>query len=217
MKWKRPIAKLFGTNRRTAKMLAAHDLTKRASWLVKVGWFESVYQRAAVNGQGEAIPWITYAATAFMEPRLRTEMAVFEYGSGNSTIWWANRVARVVSCEHDAAWHQKMSPHLPDNVEYVFAELNDGYVGVIARHEGEFDIVVIDGRERVRCADKAIDALKGDGVMIWDNSDRDKYQSGYALLHDRGFRRIDFWGAGPIVAYGWCTSVFYRANNCLRI
>jgi hypothetical protein len=36
-------------------------------------------------------------------------MSVFEYGSGGSTLFFCDRVKRVVSVEHDAAWHQMVS------------------------------------------------------------------------------------------------------------
>jgi hypothetical protein len=45
---------------------------------------------------------------------------VFEYGSGNSTLWW---VRRVVACEHDAGWARRLSPDLPANVELMVQEL----------------------------------------------------------------------------------------------
>ena len=81
----------------------------------------------------------------------------------------------------------------------------------------EFDCVVIDGRDRVNCARHALGALTAGGVIVWDNSDRDCYQEGFDFLRDHGFRRIDFWGLGPINAYPWCTSIFYRDGNCLGL
>lgn len=197
--------------------MALHDLTKSSNYLDKVGWRESVYQKASVDQQGEAIPWITYPALAFIEPRLHTEMAIFEYGSGNSTIWWAKHVAQVVSCEHDAIWHRKMVPLLPENVQYIYAELNDGYPEVILQYQREFDIVVIDGRKRVQCVRNAMGAMKPDGVIIWDNTNRDRYQPGIEYLHANGFRQVDFWGMVAIVNELSCTSVFYRPDNRLGI
>jgi hypothetical protein len=217
MNWKRPIARLLKKRRKTARLLASHYLLKEQSYLVKIGWYESVYQQASVDGQGEAIPWLTYPSIAFIGPRLRSDMEVFEYGSGNSTIWWASRVAHVHSCEHDPLWHSKMAPQLPANVVYMQASLGAGYCEVIKRHTKQFEIVVIDGRERVQCVKNSLDALNDNGVIIWDNTDRGKYCPGIDFLLEAGFRRLDFWGISPIVELESCTSVFYRSNNCLNI
>ncbi|HAY39752.1 MAG TPA: FkbM family methyltransferase, partial [Desulfobacteraceae bacterium] len=80
-----------------------------------------------------------------------------------------------------------------------------------------FNIIVIDGRDRVNCAKNSLKALKGDGVIIWDNSEREYYQEGYSYLIQNGFRRLDFEGLGPIGIREWCTSIFYRDNNCFEI
>lgn len=63
----------------------------------------------------------------------------------------------------------------------------------------------------------SIKTLKDDGVIIWDNSDRVNYQEGYDFLLANGFKRLDFWGIGPVNSYSWCTSIFYRKENCLKI
>ena len=43
-----------------------------------------------------------------MVPRLvRPNLRVFEYGCGNSSLWWAQRVEKVVSVEHDEAWYRR--------------------------------------------------------------------------------------------------------------
>ena len=48
-------------------------------------------------------------------------------------------------------------------------------------------------------------------------TDRVIYQEGYEFLLTNGFKRLDFWGMGPINPYSWCTSIFYRKENCLEI
>ena len=78
-------------------------------------------------------------------------------------------------------------------------------------------MIVIDGRERVCCTLNSLRALKEEGVIIWDNSDRPQYSEAYEFLVSKGFNRIDFYGMGPISAHSWCTSVFYKDKNCLNI
>ena len=213
------ILKLVRKSRIMSDMLAIYRLWRRSSYLRQVGWFDSSSNRMPIDRKGRHIPWFTYGAVQFLEPRIKEWMTVFEYGSGNSTIWWSRRVSQVVSCEHDGDWYKRMIPELAGNVEYVHCDLQCGpaYSKVILRYRGKFDIIVIDGRDRVNCAKNSLPALKPSGIVIWDNSNRKKYQDGYDHLTGNGFKRIDFAGLGPINAKGWCTSIFYRTANWLAI
>ncbi|HZP02729.1 MAG TPA: hypothetical protein VFD30_20945 [Terriglobia bacterium] len=76
--------------------------------------------------------------------------------------------------------------------------------------EGSFDVIVIDGAERVSCAREAVPRLKQDGIIIFDNSDRPAYQKGVELLHAARLGRIDFYGFVPVYGVVSCTSVFIR-------
>lgn len=53
-------------------------------------------------------------------------MAVFEYGSGNSTIFWASRAKEVISVEHDELWHNKMKQEFLKqgftNIKYILSQ-----------------------------------------------------------------------------------------------
>jgi len=192
---------------------------RRHSHLREAGWFRSFRAGMPVDAQGMPLPWYTYSSITFIAGRLQPSMSVFEYGSGNSTLWWSRHVAQVSSCEHDPEWHATMRPKLPANAECVLVELaeGDGYASTITHNDRRYDVVVIDGRHRNRCARFAPGALSDGGVIVWDNSDRPEYREGFDLLTSAGFRRIDFWGMGPINAYTWCTSVFYRSGNCFGI
>ncbi len=144
-------------------------------------------------------------------------MTVFEYGSGNSTRWWCNRVFKVTSCEHDLNWHQLLKEKLPPNIEYLYRELVSGGEYSQAVLGGAYDIIVIDGRDRINCAVHAVKALNENGIIVWDNTERDEDRQGYSFLISNGFKRLDFEGHGPIGAHHWCTSIFYRDHNLLDI
>src|SRR4051812_14883663 len=45
------------------------------------------------------IPWFSYAAIDFLDAALRTNMTVFEYGSGGSTLFFAKRAKSVFTVE----------------------------------------------------------------------------------------------------------------------
>jgi hypothetical protein len=205
--------------RHTLEDLRSLERLWRHSYLRSAGWFTSYSTQKAVDGNGCPIPWFTYCATEFLKMRLKSDVAVFEYGSGSSTQWWSKRAARVVSCEHDAQWYQIMKGKLSPAVEYHFIELQPGgdYGKFILNYCDAFDVIVIDGRDRVNCAKNCLDALRKNGVVIWDNADREKYSEGYDYLMGKKFRRLDFVGMGPIAAIGWSTAIFYRQSNCLGL
>lgn len=198
------------------KMLTTLDLWP---YLEAKGWARSREERLPVDRDGNCLPWYTYPTISFLANRIKPDMVVFEYGSGYSTLWWSQRVARVTSCEHSPKWHDLLKARMPANVDYIFCPLDtDGaYCRVVAPFKSEFDCIVIDGRDRVNCAKQCLGALKEDGVVIWDNSERERYEEGYAFLLQNGFRRLDFWGLGPFNTEEWCTSVFYRDVNCFGI
>lgn len=72
------------------------------------------------------IPWITFEAREFIQAGLRQDMTVFEYGTGGSTLFFADRVRRVVSVENDAEWAATMRQLLENennrNVELRLVE-----------------------------------------------------------------------------------------------
>lgn len=194
-------------------------LMRRAGLLKEDGWYRSFREEASVDIDGNPLPWITYPAIEFLKRRITPEMSVFEYGSGGSTLWWAARVNEVISVEHDKEWYKKMAPIVPDNVNINHIELEYGgaYAGKVKGYVNKFDIVVIDGRDRVNCAINSLTALKKTGVIVWDNSDREEYDKGYQFLIDHGFKKIEFIGLAPICIFKAETSVFYRPDNCLGI
>jgi len=201
-----------------SKLLTVRSLVQ-GGYLRDKGWIRSALDSMPVDAAGQPIPWYTYGSIDFLAARVHAEMNVFEYGSGNSTLWWSRRTRRVVSCEHDAGWYDALKSKLPANVDYSHVRLADdgAYARAISLRTEQFDVIVIDGRDRVNCARSSLPSLSPSGVIVWDNSDRTEYDTGYRFLQANGFRRLDFWGMGPINTYGWCTSVFYRPLNCLGI
>lgn len=183
------------------------------------GWFISWSKKGAYNSNEEPIPWITYPSHEYIKKNLPPSISVFEYGSGNGTLWWASVAKEVISCEHDKEWFQKMSVAIPQNAKIIFAELDiDGtYSKVILRYKNKFDIVVIDGRERVACAINCLPSLTDEGVLIFDDSDRDYYADAFNFLHQKGFRRVDFIGMAPGLLLKCQTSIFYRDNNIFNL
>lgn len=186
------------------------------SALTEEGWFQSYHSKQSVDAQGAPLPWCTYPFLDFIKNRLQKDWLVFEYGSGNSTRWFASRVGQVYAAEHHPDWLQKVQPLLPANATLLACTESDYAESIL--HSGQrFHLVLIDGIRREACAQFALQALEEEGVVVLDNSDRAAYQSIFELLEAAGFKHIDFWGMCPIIAAKSCTTVFYRSHNCLSI
>lgn len=189
-----------------------------AGYLRDKGWMQSFYSKRSVDAAGKPLPWLTYPLIDFLAPRLNKSMDVFEFGAGNSTHWFAEKVAQVHAVEHENEWVKILiSQGLPANAQLHLRPLNEGYASLVAELSIDFDIILIDGRMRNACTKHAVKALKPNGVIIFDNSDRLDYDESYAFLIENDFKRIDFWGISPITPITTCTSVFYRKHNVLAI
>jgi len=162
---------------------------------------------------------MNYAVISFLKDRLDKNMRLFEYGSGYSTLFYSSLVKSVVSVEYDKEWYETISGKAGDNVRLIYQPLGSGddYCSTIKREAGEFDVVIIDGRERVKCAINSWSALSESGVIVFDDSERLRYAEGLAMLRENGFRSIFFEGLKPKGIAMGRTSIFYRKNNCLEI
>ena len=88
------------------------------AYLKPLGWDRSVVSRQAEDRDGP-VPWITYPALRMLERVVRPHFRVFEYGAGNSSLWWAARVAEVVAVEHDPIWAELVATRAPANLRVL--------------------------------------------------------------------------------------------------
>lgn len=188
------------------------------SALRKAGWFRSAEEGHCVDAGGQAVPWFTYPSIEFLGPRIPATAQVFEFGMGNSTLWWARHAQHVATCEGDKGWLDRISKVMPGNVETIYADPASDDYPAAARNRGKpIDILVIDGRRRVDSCVMSLPQLSRQGVVVWDNAERERYSPGFDALAEAGFKRLDFWGLGPLHVQRWVTSVFYRPDNILGI
>jgi uncharacterized membrane protein YbhN (UPF0104 family) len=144
------------------------------------------------------VPWWTFEAADAVDAFLRERPGarVFEWGAGASTLWLARRAGTVTSVEHDADWAASLEPMLPDNaaVRLVapgpagagavrsekpgFEGLDFGdYVAAIDDVPGDFDLIVVDGRARAACLDRALTRVTPGGIVVLDNVERARYRA----------------------------------------
>ncbi|MEO7412904.1 MAG: SAM-dependent methyltransferase [Opitutaceae bacterium] len=167
-----------------------------------------------LDGAGQETPWYTYPAIEYLRQLDFSNLAVFEFGSGNSTIYWAKRCERLASVENDQAWYEKMKGKLPAKVSYRYEPDPAAYVATCGSYGTKFDVIVIDGRHRFECAKAALSCLRSTGFIILDNSDWHERSS--KLLRDADLIEVDFSGFGPVNDYTWTTSFYFTRSVQLK-
>jgi predicted O-methyltransferase YrrM len=140
-----------------------------------------------INKEFRARPWLVAASIRYLEKRISKTSSVLETGAGGSTFWFARLAASVVTFEHAPEWFAKVKKELEtrkiENVRLVFAP-EYPQTG-IPLNLGEFDVILIDGRGRVRSIETAVDLLKKGGIFVLDNAERERYRVGVRLLNQR--------------------------------
>ena len=188
-------------------------------YLIDVGWFNAFTIGEPVDKNLEPLPWLTYSFIDFITERLSKEFNVFEFGSGNSTLFFAERVKQVSSVEHNREWYNKLKSKIPVNSNLILSksDCSEDYIAVLKQSDKKFDLIIIDGIHRADCCLSASNYLTDKGVIILDDSEREQYSEGIEKLINEGFKRIDFWGISPGYLYKKDTTVFYKTQNCLGI
>lgn len=177
------------------------------------------------------VPWWTYRAVDVVEAYLSglatrsKPVRVFEYGSGASTLWLAKRADEVHSVEHHREFGEHLRPSLAPlaNVDFRIVEPvpSDapvvgsrkegaagldfaGYVAGIDDVPGEFSLIVIDGRAREACLERARHRLEPGGVIVFDNTRRRRYRE---AIQRSGMAERRLTGLTPTLPYPDQTSI----------
>lgn len=211
-------------------LLRALDRSEKKSAL----WLRSLFSIYDSNDMVALdTPWWTFAAIERVEHFLigrKGAAQVFEFGAGASTVWLAKRAASVVSVEHDTDFMTSMEKNFSqhDNVRvmlvppghamgaeseirsqrkgYGSSDFTD-YVSSIDQIQGEFDVIIIDGRARSACLAAAAARLSPSGIIVFDNSNRREYREAIAVsgLHATVYR-----GLAPALPYPSETTILRR-------
>lgn len=149
---------------------------------------------------GVRLPWLPFTLLDFLDDYVTSSSRIFEYGGGGSTAWFTAHAGHVTTVEHDEKWFQELSAALQSpklDLRYAVADGPDSaYVRAIDdQGDASIDVVVVDGRERVACLKRATSKVRPGGLLILDDSDREKYASAEQVM--RNWDRRVFEGLVP--------------------
>lgn len=148
------------------------------------------------------LPWITDGATDFIENiifernKLDKETRIFEFGSGNSTLYFLSRGCQVTSVDHDEEWSAKVLQSAQafgygDKLKLITAKRPYHHL----YQDSDIDITIIDGRDRVKCFQHVLENMKNNKqIIVFDNTERldYKYSDAIPLIKQYGLHAIHF-------------------------
>lgn len=110
---------------------------------------------------------------------LKPTHKMFEWGCGGSALYFSKYVNLYRSVEHNIQWYEKIRPLINNNTELYHVDNQEeytNYINHISNFADIYDAILIDGRERVRCAIKAKKYLTTTGVLfVHDFFNRPRY------------------------------------------
>lgn len=181
-------------------------------------WFSSLFAIYETDRMiALDLPWWNVAATREIEQHLAAcgNARVFEYGSGASTVWLAQRCGEIVTVEHDKEWLDKFQRQTKghDNVSLLHRPIDNGpgkYVNAINEFDGKFDVIVIDGRHRSACLETAASRLSANGIVVFDDSGRSRYRD---AIEKSALKEARHFGRSYCVPYPDYTSLLHHGER----
>jgi predicted O-methyltransferase YrrM len=143
------------------------------------------------------LPYMNTVEILYLLQFLNRDQSILEIGGGKSTIFFSRLVKKVTTLEHNEEWFyriKEMVTEVKNNhscefhlvlPNYLHQGLNpaepgqfDNYVDFLSTLEKKsFDLVLVDGRDRVRCFEKSIPLVKPGGlIIIHDFWNRERYK-----------------------------------------
>lgn len=105
-------------------------------------------------------PWYTGPCLEFLEGLDLEGKRIFEFGAGDSTLWYRAKGAIVYGVDND---------HTYCHIGIEYKRFYPEYCEVIRNYITPFDIVIIDGEWRDECTEYALKAMAPGSLLIIDN------------------------------------------------
>ncbi len=186
-------------------------------WQKDFGIEKTIDEKVCVDRDGNPVPWYTYPAIEYLAQFDYSDKKVFEFGCGNSSLFWAKRAKKVVSVEDNTTWFEKWKREFKEpNLDIRWRDEGEGYPNAIFEDSEDYDVIVVDGKMRAECAAAAVERLAPGGMIILDDSDRintsQEYVQAVENLKKGNYLQVDFYGFCPMNSYTKTTSVFFSRD-----
>ncbi len=153
-----------------------------------------------VNSNLQILPWYNYPLITFLQSYIKPSMNIFEFGTGCSTIFYAQKLCNVFGVECNAEWITKVQElatkhNLHERIAVEFCAKSHEMARYINNVEAsiKFDAIVVDSYNRIECLIEA--KKRGAKIIILDNSERPNLEPAHEVM--QGFDVLKFKGVGP--------------------
>lgn len=193
-------------------------------------WMKYKFFSRGKGNISAGLPWMNLEVIDWLSKYLKKDMSLFEWGAGGSTVFYSDLVKKVISIEYDESYFAYVEKELKerDNVTLVLSppqekgtyksfspqhvgSFFDEYVKTIKAYPDQyFDAIVVDGRQRNECFKIALRKIKKDGIIVFDNFDREIYKKSQYYPN---LSYISIEGLMPFDYVIGTTSIFYFNNR----
>jgi predicted O-methyltransferase YrrM len=163
---------------------------------------------------------MTLPAIRFLDELIDDTCKIFEFGSGNSTIWLARRCGTLTSLESSPDWYARVKSLLAAEALHsctlLLTPLDSFPAEISAYPDKSLDLVIVDSDERqrgerLRYIEASISKVKPGRYLLLDDSDRNEYRPADSLLSGWGVQR--FVGMKPFPLQATETSIYRRPTD----
>jgi hypothetical protein len=114
----------------------------------------------AFDSNGVRFPWYSSGVLEILDKMDLKGKRIFEYGGGNSTIWFKSRGAIVEGVDSNPEWAAMSGLELQTELIPYTRAIYKGH---------KFDLICIDGIFRDDCTEHALNCIEKGGMIIIDN------------------------------------------------
>ena len=119
-------------------------------------------------------PCIPYGARKALNSIINANMRLVEFGSGQSTLWYAKRCKEIISLETTDIWFQKVKRNLlkANCTNAKLIRWDSKSISAKIKSPPP-DLIIIDGLRRDICVEYAIEVATDSTWIYLDNTDKD--------------------------------------------
>ena len=128
---------------------------------------------------GKAIPLMELCEINYVEELCKNIDIVFEWGGGGSTLYFSQFVKGWISIESERLWYELVRSKIKNknNIFLYYEHDTQKYVDYIDNMRHGFDIIIVDGRWRVACAEKALSSYSDIPILFHDYFNHIEYHT----------------------------------------
>lgn len=194
----------------------------------------------------KTIPWIPIKAKLWLDKILKPNMILYEFGSGTSTLYFATKVKKIISIEHDKNWYNnikgKFIQEQINNCDYILIEpenITDKNSKTIdPKHTSDLkNYELFHFRKYIesinKYPDKHFDLIFIDGrvrIACIQNSIRKIKPGGYLVLDNsdekkykltqkilKNYKKLDFFDIAPVNPYFKTSKISFWKTSIWQI